>query len=171
MQCCEDKRAQLWSVFQKDAVLPHALGVVNAVFEHLTPEKDKKQNGQFFTPQPLAQALVKMLNPQIIEEKVPHFAEKLRQEHHPQDWEEVMNKTANMMLNMAKGAKLTNDDFKKIHQPVVIGIGSLDTMVSYSESEHVSNLLPNSTLIQLEGVKHPIEKVDIDVLVDYIRAN
>lgn len=118
-----------------------------------------------------AEAEVKLLNPTKIEEKVPQFAENLRQLHAPQDWKVVMNKTADMMINMARGAKLFDDDFKKIHQHVVIGIGSLDNMVSYEESEYVSNLLPNAQLIQLEGVKHPIETIGTEELLHFILSN
>lgn len=118
-----------------------------------------------------AEKETKMLNPSKIEEKVPAFAEKLQQEHHPEDWKVVMNKTAAMMIEMGKGAKLMDADFKKINQTVVIGIGSLDHMVSYEESEYVSELLPNSRLIKLEGVKHPIDAIGTDKLIDYIKSN
>lgn len=118
-----------------------------------------------------AEREVKMLNPAKIEEKVPHFAEQLKQEHAPQDWKVVMKKTATMMLNMAKGAKLMDVDFKQIKQEVVIGIGSLDNMVSYEESEYVAGLLPHSKLVKLEGVKHPIGKIGVEDLVNYIKSN
>ncbi len=114
---------------------------------------------------------VKMLNPLKIEEKVPQFAEKLKQEHLPQDWKKVMKKTANMMINMGKGTKLSDSDFKQVDIPVIIGIGSLDNMVSYEESEYVCNLLTNAKLITLEGVKHPIDKIDTSQLVNYIISN
>jgi len=114
---------------------------------------------------------VKMLDPMKIEQKIPHYAEKLRQEHQPQDWKLVMDKTATMMIAMGKGAKLTNEDFKEIVQPVIIGIGNLDTMVSYEESELVSKLLPNSKLIKLEGVEHPVDKIPSDKLIEFIISN
>jgi esterase/lipase len=112
----------------------------------------------------------KMLDPIKTEQKVPLFAEKLKQEHYPQDWKLIMQKTATMMVNMAKGAKLVDSDFKKINQPVIIGVGSLDNMVSYEESEYVAALIPNSKLIQLEGIKHPIDTIETGELVQYIKA-
>jgi len=118
-----------------------------------------------------AEKEVKMLNPTKIEEKIPLFAEKLKQEHAPQNWKEVVDKTAAMMLNMAKGAKLLDADFKKIKQQVVIGIGSLDTMVSYEESAYVSEVLPNSRVVKLDGVKHPIDTIKTNVLLNYILSN
>ena len=82
-----------------------------------------------------------------------------------------MEKTARMMINMAKGAKLNDTDFKKINHSVVIGIGSLDNMVSYEESKYVARLLSNSKLVKLEGVKHPIDKIEVEDLVNYISSN
>ena len=118
-----------------------------------------------------AQKEVKMLNPEKIKEKIPHFAEHLNRLHQPLDWTQVMTKTADMMLNMAAGAKLSEPDFKRINQEVVIGIGSLDNMVTLEESQHAADLLPNAKLVELPDVPHPIEKVDVDVLVDYIIQN
>ncbi len=114
---------------------------------------------------------VKMMNPDKVEEKVPHFAAKLKEEHHPQDWKKVMDKTAQMMINMSKGAKLMDEDFKQINLPVVIGIGSLDKMVTYDESEKVASILPDAKLISLDGVKHPIDKVEPVILLKYIMEN
>ena len=111
---------------------------------------------------------VRQLDPGLIKEKVPHFAEKLRQEHHPAKWEEIMQKTAGLMLGLAKGAKLTDQELQSIQTEVSIGIGSLDKMVSYEESAQVVGLLPNAKLAPLEGVKHPIEQVDPALLKSFI---
>ena len=51
------------------------------------------------------------------------------------------------------------------------GLLKRDSMVTYEESEHVLKLLPNARLVKLEGVEHPIEKVDPNTLADYIRSN
>lgn len=118
-----------------------------------------------------AEKEVKLLNPTKVKEKVPQFADKLMQAHHPQDWESIMHKTAEMMLNMANGARLKDDDFKQIDTEVVIGLGSLDNMVTEEESAYISKLLPNAKLVQLENVKHPIDQIETEILVNYIRSN
>ena len=112
-----------------------------------------------------------MLDPNIIEIKVAHFAKKLKEEHHPNDWKELMLKTGRMMISMGKGAKLKDEDLMSINQPVIIGIGSLDHMVSFEESEYASNLIPNSKIIKLDGVKHPIEKNEVIDLGNFIISN
>jgi esterase/lipase len=114
---------------------------------------------------------VKMLDPNIIEIKVAQFAKKLKEEHHPNDWKELMLKTGRMMINMGKGSKLKDEDLKSINQPVIIGIGSLDNMVSFEESEYAHKLIPNSKIIRLDGVNHSIVKNDIQNLVTFITSN
>jgi len=115
-----------------------------------------------------AQNEVTMLNPEKIEEKVPRFAERLNALHTPLDWKQVMTKTANMMMDMANGEKLNDDDFRKINADVVIGLGDLDTMVTLEESLHVSELLPNARLVKLDEVQHPIDKIYTKQLVTFI---
>ena len=116
-----------------------------------------------------AQQEVKMLNPEKIEEKVPAFAKRLHELHQPNDWKEVMQKTAEMMLALASGKKLTNADLHQIQHKSLIGIGSLDNMVTLEESENAATQLPNATLKIIENVKHPIEKVDVTILATVIR--
>ncbi len=116
-----------------------------------------------------AQQEVKMLNPEKIEEKVPAFAKRLHELHQPNNWKEVMRKTATMMLALANGKKLFNDDLQQIHHKILIGIGSLDNMVTIYESENAATQLPNGVVKIIEAVKHPIEKVDSTVLATVIR--
>jgi pimeloyl-ACP methyl ester carboxylesterase len=116
-----------------------------------------------------AQQEVKMLNPEKIEEKVPAFAKRLQGLHLPNDWKEVMRKTASMMFDLANGKKLTGLDLQAIPHEVCIGIGSLDNMVTIEESENAASHLPNGRLKIIEDVKHPIEKVDMQILTTFIK--
>ncbi len=113
---------------------------------------------------------VKMLNPDKIEEKVPHFAKKLRYEH-AQDWKEVVKKTALMMTGLAEGNKLTDQEFAQINHEVVIGLGSLDNMVTYEESKRASQLIQNASLKKLDGFVHPIDKIGTQQLVAFIQSS
>lgn len=115
-----------------------------------------------------AQKETRMLNPDKIEEKVPHFANKLKEEHFPQDWKKIIRKTAGMMMGLAEGEKLTDADFKQINTPVQIGVGSLDKMVTIEESENAADLIPNATFKIIEGIPHPIDKIDTNALFNYI---
>ncbi len=112
---------------------------------------------------------VKMLKPELIEVKVPQFAEKLRGDHYPSDWKNVMRKTTDMMQRMGEGEKIKHEDFKQINNEVIIGLGSLDTMVSSEESELIVEELPNAELIILDNFPHTIEKGDASVIAGFVR--
>ena len=107
-----------------------------------------------------AQKEVEMMQPDLIERKIPKFAASLENRHAPSDWKTVMHLTADMMLEMGKGDHLKKSDFLRIDHDALITIGAEDHMVSIQESEEVATFLPKGKLRILEGVKHPIEMVD-----------
>ncbi len=112
---------------------------------------------------------IKMLNPDKIEEKVPVFAKRLEELHISNDWKEVMTKTAKMMTDLGEGKRMTDKDLGSIGHEVLIGIGTLDRMVTLAECEHTANLIPNGALKMIEGFRHPIEQVDITQMASIIR--
>lgn len=107
---------------------------------------------------------VRMLNPDVIEEKVPRFAEKLKKDHFPSDWKALMYKTAQMMLDMGNGEKISETAFSTIPHKITIGIGLEDTMVTVEESEHVASLLPRARLYKLVSQPHPFELVEMETI-------
>jgi len=111
---------------------------------------------------------VSMLNPGIIEEKVPHFAQFLKRIHEPLDWKEVVTGTARMMLNLSAGGSLEQQNFAKITIPVFLGLGENDRMVTPHETEQVKNWLPNSAMTILGDTPHPIEKTDPEKISTFI---
>ncbi len=112
----------------------------------------------------------RMLNVDALKEKVPAFAEILKQRHAPNTLEEVFQKTADMLFEMGQNPSLTPEILKQINCPVCIAIGEKDQMVSMEESIQASLLLTNSTLLTLPETPHPIEKVDIPKLASEIKA-
>lgn len=103
---------------------------------------------------------VKMLNPDKIEEKVPKFAQALAQRHSGTNWKGVLHKTAEMMLELGNHPALKSDDFGKLTQPVRMGIGDHDNMVSLEETIEAYRKLPNGQLFVMPDTPHPIEKID-----------
>lgn len=119
-----------------------------------TPESALKETGK--------------LNPEKIEEKIPQFATFLEKSLAPNNWKTVMNKTAQMMLDLGNHSALKTDDFKEIITPTLITIGTLDNMVSLDESKLAASHLKNAELLELEGFVHPIEQNDLGVLAKTI---
>jgi len=120
-----------------------------------------------WTPE-IAEKEVKMLRPDVIEHKVPKFAQMLENIHAPCDWKKMMQKTATMMIGLGGDMKLKDVDFAKISHRVLIIVGSEDHMVSTEESKYVAALLPNGKTWVADKVPHAIEKTDPAILVDLI---
>jgi len=108
---------------------------------------------------------VKMLDPGKIAEKVPKFAQALEKRHAPLDWKEVLQRTAQLMLSLGREPELKEEDFKQITQPVRIALGDRDTMVSLEETVQVYRALPNAQLQIFPQTPHPVEQMNVKLLV------
>jgi pimeloyl-ACP methyl ester carboxylesterase len=113
---------------------------------------------------------VKMLDAEKIELKVPAFAEQLRKMHHPQDWKTVLQRTAQMMLNLGKQPELTENDLRSIQHTVRISIGDKDTMAGLTGTVQAYQQLPNASLWVLPATPHPFEKVNLQEIAQGIRS-
>lgn len=120
----------------------------------------------------IAKKEVKMLDSQTIIEKVPKFAEAL-QKRHGQDWELLLEKTAEMMLSLGNKNALSLNDFTKIENKVFIGLADKDNMVSLEETTAVYKQLKNGAMYMLPNTKHPIETVNVGLLgrIIYLKIN
>ncbi|MBX2947405.1 MAG: alpha/beta fold hydrolase [Cyclobacteriaceae bacterium] len=112
-----------------------------------------------------AEKEVRKLNADKILEKVPAFARVLEHRHAPNDWKELLNNTAEMMMGLGGNPLLTEENLKSIQQPVVVCLGDEDDMADRSFAEQVARWLPNGKFHLLENTPHPIEKVDLDKLI------
>ncbi len=103
---------------------------------------------------------IKILNPDLIEIKIPHFADMLRKRHSPSDWKIVMERTAEMMKDLGNGKAIKQENYCKIKIPVLITIGSEDKMVTINESKNTAEKLFNGKCKVINGFLHPIEMVE-----------
>ncbi|NOQ72257.1 MAG: alpha/beta fold hydrolase [Crocinitomix sp.] len=114
---------------------------------------------------------VKMLNPAVIEEKLPEFVARLVELHPANDWKVNMIMTANLMQELGQNYGFDDAMLKTIENHVTLGWGTADKMVTELESKNVSEQLPNGSFHSLEGQPHPIENVNLNVLVNYIESS
>ncbi len=111
---------------------------------------------------------VKKVNPEKIEEKIPAFARILEKRHAPNDWKELLNKTATMMKGLGDQPLLHEGNLPDIKCPVTIGLGELDDMADKTYSEKISSFLPKGKFVFLPNTPHPIEKVFSGTLLELI---
>lgn len=80
---------------------------------------------------------------------------------------------ANNLLSMFNHAMLTGVDFyedkiKSIHVPTLVIHGTEDTILPYEHGLALTNELPNSSLLTLEGTGHEIHSDDWDTIINAI---
>lgn len=118
---------------------------------------------------------VKMLNPEMIEEKVPQFAKELSDIHAPNDWKKVVSNTAEMMIRLGDNPLLSESDFKMIEHPILLTVGDSDKMVSVEETLNVTRLIPNAKICVIPGLEHPINKFPLhyynNPISDFFQSN
>lgn len=109
----------------------------------------------------------KMLNPEVIAEKIPKYAESLEKQHGLK-WKQLLPAIAEMMVALGKNPPLKNN-LSTINIPVQIMVGDKDNMVTLEESMAVYRSLPNAKLAVLPDTKHPMDKVRPNLLLDLMK--
>lgn len=109
-----------------------------------------------------------MLNPAVIKQKIPQYASALERLH-GKNWEALMEKTAQMMLDLGQNPVLARADFQQIATPVLISVGDKDAMVSIEETANAYRALQQAQLLVLPGTPHPVEKADVAEVAHQLR--
>lgn len=112
---------------------------------------------------------IKMLQPKVIMQKVPQFAEELSKRHGSETWATLMNRTAEMLKGMGENSPLTPNDSTNISVPVLLMLGDQDKMVTLEETVEVFKSLPAAQLAILPSTTHAIEKVNLEYVALLIR--
>lgn len=115
---------------------------------------------KFYWDEEIAAKEIKMLDAATILQKVPAFADELAKRHSPNDWKVVLQKSAEMLLNLGSDNVLKTEDYADITMQCLIMLGDRDKMVTLDETLHVYKQLSNAQLCILPNTHHPIEPVD-----------
>jgi pimeloyl-ACP methyl ester carboxylesterase len=107
---------------------------------------------------------LQMLNAIKIEQKLPAFAQTLKERFHPEDWKIALQKTGEMMMGLGMNSTLKPEDYSAISTSVLLLLGDKDKMVTLDETISVYKGLPYAQLGVLPNTQHPIEQVNLSVL-------
>jgi pimeloyl-ACP methyl ester carboxylesterase len=101
----------------------------------------------------------KMLNPEVIAEKVPKYAAQLAGLHGDEHWKKLLPAIATMMVSLGKKPLLNEENYPTINTKVQLMVGDKDVMVSFDETLRASKAIPGARFAVLPETKHPIEQV------------
>jgi pimeloyl-ACP methyl ester carboxylesterase len=121
-----------------------------------------------WTPE-YAEKETRKLDPAKIIEKVPSFAEEVRQRHKHLSFEDILSKTSRMMLDLGSNNLLSLDSFKNVNAEICVGIGDSDNTVGIDESVSVYHAIPRSKMCVLPNTLHPFEKVNPILLTESLK--
>lgn len=111
----------------------------------------------------------KMLNPDVIAEKVPKYAAQLAALHGETGWKQLLPAIAGMMIGLGKKPLISLGDYTQINTRVQLMVGDKDAMVSLDETVLAAKSIPEARLAVLPGTKHPLEQVKPQLLMDLIK--
>ena len=109
----------------------------------------------------------RMLDADVIGQKVPKFAASLSNIHIRNSWKQVMNATQKMISNMYH-YRFDKVALSAMQTPACIMVGDRDKMVGFNETIEVWQSLPDATLAILPGTQHPLDQIDCDLLAAMI---
>lgn len=108
-----------------------------------------------------------MLDPELIKNKVPKFAQIL-ESRHSNKWEKICKLSANMMIDLGNNPILDDYIIKSIKSQVLITIGDKDQIVSLEESLTVYRKLTNANFAVFPNTVHQIERLNPSYLLDLL---
>lgn len=111
-----------------------------------------------------------MLQPTLLEQKVPAFAKELARRHLPQDWKTVLHHTAELLTDLGSSPSLNHEDYRKISVPCLLMVGDRDKMVSIEETVATYRALATAQFSVLPATPHPIEQAPIGLLTSIIHS-
>ena len=94
------------------------------------------------------------LDPDIMSEKVPSYANQLAQEHGGSHWRVLVRQAADLVAYLSEKG-VTEGMAAHTQCPCLVSVGERDELVSLPEALRLSRKLPNGELIVLPGVRHP----------------
>jgi pimeloyl-ACP methyl ester carboxylesterase len=124
---------------------------------------------KFHWDEQIAAKETQLLDPALMLEKVPAYADELKSRHHPSDWKTIVAKTKELFLRMGIHSPLQVGHFQGIDIPTLLLLGDRDKMISIAETVAVYKLVPGAQLGVIPASAHAIEKTDIKTLAYLIR--
>lgn len=104
------------------------------------------------------------LYPEKIKEKVPLFADQLK-ERHLYGWEKVVDKTRELVQKLGEIPVIEKDDWQAIKHNIRLHVGDRDTTAGLDKTIEIYRKMDYADLAVLPKTGHPLSEVNQPVLI------
>jgi pimeloyl-ACP methyl ester carboxylesterase len=116
----------------------------------------------------VAEKETKFLNPEVIKEKVPKYAQALALTH-GDNWETLVTSIAQLLLALGNAPYLNSENLAQINCPVQVMSGDQDNMVTIEETLALARAINNAHVAVLPNTIHPFEKINQNLVIQILR--
>ena len=111
----------------------------------------------YWTPDAVAK-IHQQLDPDMLAEKVPAYADQLVQEHGARQWRMLVRQSADLVSEIYDNG-VAEHVLNSVHCPVLVSVGDRDELVPVLEAQRLSRQFEAGELLVLPGVRHPLQTV------------
>lgn len=115
---------------------------------------------KFYWTQKAAMRMAGQLDPDVMVANAPSYADRLALEHGGSHWRALVRQAADMIVYLAEEG-ITEGMAARAQCPVLVCVGDRDELVPLQESQRLSRLLPNGSLLVLPGTGHPFQTAQL----------
>jgi pimeloyl-ACP methyl ester carboxylesterase len=123
---------------------------------------------KFYWTEDAVAAMRQQLDPDVMAERVPHYADQLMREHGSR-WRPLVRQAADL-IGQLRHEGVTEGMARRAQFPVLVSVGDHDEMVSLAEALRLSRILPQGGLLVLPHVRHPLASVPLVPLLPAMLA-
>ena len=113
----------------------------------------------YWTPD-AAEKMKAQLDPDVMAERVPAYADQLVQDHGARRWRELLREAADL-INTLTNSGLKERTLPNVQCPALVSVGERDELVPIPEALRMSRALARGELIVLPGVRHPYNSLRV----------
>ncbi|WP_420627356.1 alpha/beta fold hydrolase [Candidatus Leptofilum sp.] len=119
-----------------------------------------------------AEAAAKMqqqLDPDVMAEKVPTYADQLVKDHGGRQWRTLVRQAAALTAGLVEGG-IAERLLKNVQAPVLVSVGDRDELVLLPEAFRLSRALPQGQLLVLPNTRHPLQTAQLVPLLPMMQT-
>lgn len=124
---------------------------------------------KFFWTAESAAKMQQQLDPDVMAEKVPSYADQLVKDHGGRQWRILVRQAAALIFGLVENG-IVERQLKNVQTPVLVSVGDRDELVLLPEAFRLSRALPKGQLLVLPNTRHPLQTVHLVPLLPMMQT-